>query len=892
MGPCDIKTSGQAYNDGLDAFSKAFKSTGGKPTESIRFALNEIKSKHPNLNFDPNTFADPIINALKEKGLVSKSYKFSSEKKTSIQKKAEKFVAKMNTLSDDQKKEFARKSFAKAESDGILSNDDVKNIYAQVVGLPAYDESFEAEIKANSEKRIAYKKVEDDIQLKIKEMQAAKTENGGKLTPEQDASFKKEFQSLRDKKDAARKEMLAANDKFSEKFIEKKFILHQITDYMPLNLMNPGSLEKNVSGAVVDAMIRTMSNIMSPIVNKVASKFTGINAAPIGARARGVAKAKSFSKGAEAFKYGATEFNNELPQPNYLKAGARWKKAMDDHGLEKFKGMLSAALKVHPMLISKALTAPDAIVFEQVKFAELNRIGEAKGLSGAELEAFLLSPDDKSYEVAITTAKNATFKQELPAWLSGLQKISNYDPHQRAKEIVANGKMSPLAAKLITSFRAIVQKSVMPFIKTPINIVRTSSKILLPEYQFAHDILMARNETDPIEKQRLISESTTKLAAGMFIRNIAVTMVAQGLISAGYSDEDKKTKDVVEQELGGPNRINLSALMRGLTFRDMKKKKGDINVDINSLGAFGIAMAAYAHAFNKYGKEELEMRTSYGKDLSNSISVPFNLAFSSLSSTLDFTFFTGINQLQSAIYNKGGYERDQLASQYIANIFTGVAPSTYQKLSTSYSEDVKKQFDKDKSFGDNLANILGYRFAFQSDDLKNKYFSLKESDKSAVKKKQSMLFDNYFGRVLEAEIDFLKLTKSKDDGPVKRLYDAIHSVDKEQRDELMPSSISKKISVPNGKGKLSSVELTQEQYDYIQGQASNYRMMIATPYIMSEDFKTHPHEVRAAVLKKLYNQGLSQAKEDLVDRYPEIKKGAKKTKSPGDVNKIAEKFLN
>lgn len=895
MKPCDIKDSNKAWNDGIDAFKKAFKQTGGKTTESIKFAVDEINKQNPDFKFDVDSFVNPLMKSLKEKSLVSPNYSF--KKNNTTEGKINKITEKMSTMSSDQKKAFGRKSFAQFQKDGMLTEDKVKNIYSEAIGIPAMNDKVQEQIKKTSAALTKEKEVEDEIKAKIKELQADKdTAEDKKLSPEKDKLYTEIFNNLADRRKKAKDSTMKESAAFAEMLKEKKFWLHQLTDYMPLNLMNPNSLMKNVSGAFADAFVRTVGNSMASPVSEMAKFATGINSNPMFAKVKGAIKSKAFEKGATAWKYGQTDFNSEIPQTNHLSAANRFRQAMDTTGAEKFKGILSALLKVHPNLISKGLTVPDAMVYEAVYSSEMNRMAESKGLKGSEKQAFLLDPDEKSDEVATKLAEAATFKQDLPDWASGIKKLSAYDAHEQTKKLIDKG-MSPMAAKIQTGLRSIVQKSAVPFIKTPINIVRTASKILLPEYEFASSMIKAKNETDATERQRLIIEGSTKAVAGFLLRNVAFQLIAQGLISAGYDDEDKKTKDFVEQEAGGPNRVNFSAMIRAMTFQDtVKKQKGDTYVDLSALGATGIAMAVYAHAYNKQSKDDIENHTQYNKNLMNTVSIPWDLTWSTLSSTLDFTFFTGVNQLQGAVLNRGEYERNQVTINYISNLFTGVLPATYQKFSMQSSEEVKKQFDKELPFHENLVNALGYRFFFHSDELKNKYFSLAEKDKGALKKKHHMLFDNYAGRVLESEIDFGKLTKSPDgDNPISRLYDASREVEKEDRDKLFPSSISQNQTiegVKRGRKQTYKVNLTDDQYNYLQSQASTYRMIMATPFIMSDDFKKFDYETKTKVLQNLYQDGLKAAKKDLQKVFPDIQKqkieGIKENRS--DVKSITKKY--
>jgi len=899
MGPCDIKSSAKAWNDGIDAFKKAFKQTDGKTTESIKFAIDEINKNNPDFKFDVNSFTDPLIKSLKEKDIIPKSYTFkTSASSSSVESKINKIAEKMNGLSGDQKKSFAKKSFSQFEKYGMLTDEKVKNIYSEAIGIPAMDEKVDEQIKKTSKALQAFNDVQSEINGKIKEMQDEKTNNDGKLSPEKNKEYSKIFNDLAEKKIKATADMMKEKAAFSNMLIEKKFWMHQLGDYMPLNLMNPRSLAKNMSGAVVDGVMRALANTIASPVSLGVSMFTGINSNPIGSKIKGSLAGKFKSKAALAWKHGQTDFTSELPNADHFNASNRFKKAMDATGFEKFKGVISAALKIHPSIISKGLTVPDAMVYESVMSAELNRIADSKKLTGAEKKAFMLEPDEKSHEIATKIAQRVTFKQDVPDVLS---KLSAYDPHEATKKIIAKKeaageKYSPLAIKILTGSRAMFQKSVFPFIKTPINIVRTSSRMLLPEYELGQSLMAAHKEKDATERQRLVIEATAKATVGFFIRHIALQMVAQGLMSAGFNDEDKKTKDIVEQELGGPNRMNWSAFIRGLTFQDMKKKKGDQIVDMSALGAMGITMNVYSHTFGKYSKDELNARKDYNKNLIDATAgIPKDLAIGQLTSSLDQTFLSGLNQVMSAMSNDNGFETNKFLVQMVANVFTGIVPSTGQQFSTQESPNVKKQFDAGATFGENLAKRLGYNFAGQSKDLENKYFSLAEEGKGGLKKKNYMLLDNYLGRVLESELDFVKLGRAETDTPISRLHEALKEVPKDDRDKLFPSSIGRQQTingVKHGKRYSYKAELNNEQFEYLENQASKYRMMLATPFIMSDDFKKVDFETKTKVLQSFYEEGLNYAQKDFKKQFPDIKEqeieGTHETKALA--KKITKKY--
>lgn len=896
MSKCDIKDSSQAWNDGVEAFKKAFLSTGGKPTESLNFAMREVNSKHPDFDFETQSFTNPIVSSLKGKGVIDESYQYKGkkEKKSAPDKKIDRIVDKMKGVPADKKKGFARKVYESFNEDGLLTDERVKNLYAEALGLPSTDKSFDPVIEKTAKDLQIINVIDEKVKDIYKDIQEEKTKEG-KLSKEKNKEFSDQLSELSKQRDVAIDEHLKSSLAFAQKLQDRGFWMYNLADFIRMNLMNPVSLLKNITGAGFDAVFKTMvTSIASPISQLLLRPITKINSNPIGARIRGLKDAKILKQAGRTFKYGTNNQSNEIRRVNHLDAVAQLRKAMQSTGTSKVKNYLAAILKMHPDLIGRFLGAPDAAFFEKEYSQELNRISESKGLKGAEKQAFLMNPDEKSVEIATESANESTFKSKLPDWL---EKFASFNPKENEKKLIKKG-YNPTLAKILSGLKSLSLTVVFPFIKTPLNIVRSSSKILLPELVLTQSIIEASKEFDLTQKQKILLEGTATAAVGFFIRNVALQMVSQGLISAGYSDEDKKTKDNVEQKNGGPNRINYSAFVRGMMFQDMTERKGDRYADLNSLGVTGIVMGAYAHAYNQYSKDDIEQQTQYTKNWTNAFTIPMDALSSEFSATLDYTFFSGFNQIERMVKNEQGYERKQYFANLMATAFGGIAPSTYQKLSTQKSQEVKKQFDKDLDFWGwhgNLANTFGYRFFFDDKNLKNKYFSLAEKEGGGIKKKQYMLFDNYFGRVLQAEFGVFKSTDANMNGPVPRLYNASREVDKDERDKMFPAAISDKISIQSrrgGKTKSQDVQLTNEQHDYIQEQASNYRMMLATPFIMSPDFNTTDFETKSKVLQALYQEGLKYAKKDLVKAYPDIKyqKVEGQTADKKAVKKLVRKY--
>jgi hypothetical protein len=863
---CDLKTSSQAWNDGIDAFKKAFKLSGGKTTNSIKFALSEVQKLHPDLDFSQDSFVNPLVKSLKEKGVIDNNYEFSTQKKSEkvsvSEKKVTEIIAKAKGLDENQKKTFAKKVYEQLNEKEMLSRDDIQSMYSEAIGLPSMNEKMRGLVRTVAQNNKALDTVNKKIKTLLGEAQTEKASNEGKLSPERDKYFETEINKLNEEKRKAESAARDSSSKLAENLQEKGFWMKDISDMARMNLMNPVSLLKNFTGALFDGSLRQISNATSSVMSEILYRvFNQKKTNPILARTKGALATKRWQSVKEAWKYGAIDkAKTELPSGSSLNSANEFRRAMDATGFNKLKHYVAGAFKYSPERIAKTLAATDAIFYDMAYNAELERSAEEQGLKGFDKAAFVENPDEKSKELAKAYADKVTFRQDLPF---GLKTSFNFEAGK--KSLIDKG-VSPTAASYMSGAAYMATTLIFPFIKTPVNIVRNAVTIMMPELAISKGIFDAYAVKDnATERQRILTEAAAKAVTGMVIRSVAIEMIAAGLISAGYSDEDEKTKDVVEQQAGGPNRININALMRGLMFQETKAEKGDKYVDLSSLGVLGIVFGAYAHAYTKFSKEDLQKERDIIK---NEFSILPRVAGGILGSAMDQTFFTGINELQRAVKEIDGGGMSKYAVNNIMTLLGSIVPSTMQKFSTAVDPFVYKQFDKEKSFGENLSNALGYRFAGSTGTMDKKYFSLTEDKNSATKKKDYLLLDDYLGRLLQQELDVFKAATGKEDNPITRLYEATRDVKMKERANLLPSSVGLK---QNFEG--VNLAMNKEQYTYLTDRAAIQRTLRATPYIMSEDFKKSSYEERVDVLKSFYKDGLEAAKEDLISKYPQLLEG-------------------
>jgi len=432
---------------------------------------------------------------------------------------------------------------------------------------------------------------------------------------------------------------------------------------------------------------------------------------------------------------------------------------------------------------------------------------------------------------------------------------------------------NPLFARLVTGLGHIAKNIVMPFTTTPINILRSANKIVLPEYTLIKGLYDAKKLSGDEKTNKIIS-SIADATVGFHVRMIALNLIAQGLISAGFDDEEDKVREVIEKKTGGPNKVNVNAVMRGLTFQDIKEKKGDKYVDINALGTLGIALGAYAHAYNKYGKKDLDKEIDYLKD-GNFFAIPANAAVSQLSSALDFTFFSGWNESFKALKGEGN-DRNKWVMNSFMTMLGGILPATHQILSKSETESRPRSYDKNLTFGQNVYNQMGYRFMFATPDKTFKV--LTENGEKTERVKEHYLFDNYWGRVLAATDPFKSKGVENMSTPTGRLYNEMRNVEKKEREKIVPGYVNDKVKI-----KGNDIQLNKEQYAYFQSQASLHRMFLATPFIMSADFHNMSYEEKCDELQNLYKEGREWALAEVEQKY--FPKLEKKEKTDEEVDK-------
>lgn len=892
---CNIKDSIDALNYGLDSFEKAYKFTGGNMTKALKFALSELKTEYPNMDFDTTTFTDHVSDIMKEGGLVPKSYKFGGASKSNKEdvelakqlkqkekeeknaklikenydKNVNKIVNKFTGLSEDQKKTVASELMNTVVENGMINDKDVLNAISEATGRP----KMSAKILEASDNLSEANRQHEAIKQKITD--AIKNE-----------ATTEELDKLADEKYKAEDAVKKAGLELSRLTPPYSFWFHDHIMAAQLNLMNGRSYWKNITGVPFDAAIRLIGSPISSIIGLGFQVFTKTNPLPFGRKGLGVIAAikdkKIQRKAALARKYGSVEVEGDIPAHNFFDYVNKFRNAKEswtqDQKMKALRLWLQGMLNISPGVASKFLSTPDQAVYTAVYEAELNSIAATKKLKDGARTAFLMNPDEASALYAHEKAQDATFKREFKGKKSkAVMKLLAYDPRTAYQEMVSEGT-NPIIAKAVTSILATLKVIAVPFVKTPAAMTRITTRYILPEIGLAKTLMFnLKEQKDANLKNRIIADAFGRYVGAVALRYVALNLSAIGAITGLFGDEDKRALDTEEQAKGGPAKINLSALWRGITGQGYYIKDSDKWVSLSYMGVTGMIMGTYAHMTSKMTKKERE-------ELANQTPLDPSFYFSSpkapiavIKSAMENTFLSGTNTMFKLFTEEDEDRWGKFGINAFSVMMTGAYNSHLQEISKASEAYAKKQYDKDLGFQDNLLNQFGYKFFYGATGpgMKNKVFNLSKDEEGTLKKKRTLFFDNNLGVFLAGEFGFdMEMFKSDTESEAYKLSDAAHKVEGKERAVFFPTGIGpiQNIKVRKG-GKTSSinVELTPEQHEFLMSKASMARMFFAAPVINSDEFKTSLPAAQAKTLQKAYKTGLLEAKKLMLDRYPEIK---------------------
>lgn len=616
--------------------------------------------------------------------------------------------------------------------------------------------------------------------------------------------------------------------KYSRNIIPKRFITETVPEAIQLTLLTPLSLAKNVffntNRAVTQAGVRAIASTGDAVLSFISGQKRSTIVSPVTARA-GVSGAISGAK--EAIKTAITG----IPEKSAL-AGEGIK------GTDVFKSL------------AQAITGKDLAVNQRGRVAIADRVRKlAQGFIGlyAEPMGRGLSIGDLPFRRAAEArllaeralTRGATKEEALAAArfpkkseLSAIENEAAKATFQQNTKLTSAIQQVANTIAEIPVIGPILLRANIPYIRTPVNVVSDVVDIAVPPIAFSKAIYYAskNQKRDALE---MVARGTIGTLMGM----AASALYRAGLItgSAGKSEKQRG----IEYEVQPPNTLNKSGLARLLNGEDPSLRPGDEIRSFENFGYLGTVLNVYANVLSKEGSSGI---------IEDAANVAFLGIPNVASYTLNQTFLKSTNTLLNAI-NREQYD-GYLQSLY-GTISSVALPGTLQAINRAnreYMVDIKS---------DNM--LKSFQNVLQS--------KMPEFAANALNLEKLPLTRNIWGEPVkqtpESEnpyfYNFFDVTRSrsvKSDETNLFLYKLWKDT---KNPDVLPSVPGRNITI-----KGTTYRLTEEQYANFQEEIGRRRKALIDRDVESPTFVMADPEFQIRRLKKNYEKGLEDGKNQFI----------------------------
>lgn len=739
--------------------------------------------------------------------------------KISLYKKWDK---KFQRLKPESKRKLLANSLSELQKTGELSEQKLKDLYSEALGLPGLTDEAKLEIFNLIERINAAENAAEEYE---------------KLFDNNASS--KELRDAKNKYNKATRDARQANDELSDFFREKKNIWETFSLIMQGNLLTPISLVGNISSNIAFMPLRFMSaGVASSIdyvisqgakyklLNNIAKEHRTINLieSSKGAYTGFIAGIK---EGVTDLKYGLSsediqnrDLSNKLhPLSSAIKL------------IEVYSGKNKKSIGEQLNLWSESVFGTSAEVMFRLlnlgdkpfrRMAEMGRayeIAKEKGLKRQELSKFIEFPDEVSREEIEKAGDYATFQGENVA-----NDIVQYTS-KRVKEIPGIG-----------NFAGLLLKSRIPYTKTPTNIISESLDFGIPPLSLGKALWYMKQGN-----RRKSIEYFAKSAVSSMIAYAAYQLVINGLITGGADDDNKKEK-AAQYENIKPYSLNITGIKRMLSGGDPKPQKDDIWVNyIKTGGITGNILGMYADMGSEKTQEEL-----LNLDIASAVWESFS---SLVKTSIEQSFLTGVQETITAV-SKGGNYADRMVTSMVNTLSSIAYPNTLAAISKS-SDDYIREVNGN-SLSEDLENMFKNKL-FMGSKLRAKRNLWGKKIPNAPTGTNKYLYNLFdVGKIQSVDTDYFGY----------KLYDEWK---KSKNADWLPSIPDQKLTI-----KKIHVNLTEEEYDQYLELVGNAREKLSESYVNSPNWEKDSEEKKIEILKNLYDAGLSIGKNALIKVSPRL----------------------
>jgi len=483
------------------------------------------------------------------------------------------------------------------------------------------------------------------------------------------------------------------------RLIPKKLFAETLPTIIQGNLLSPISLVTNLWSNVINSPLRMASRQGAFVTQEVGRAFQKLAGKELGPRliappTGGITRTIEAGKaGLRGLGEGLVGVRRGLSAEGLLsgekikgfKPLTAFKQFWTGEGLAKpiqkgFRGASTQALDRLRLATEATLGVPAETMLRllQLGDAPFRRIAQARllseqaqlaGLTGKALQTAVRLPTAQQLSKIEQEAAEAVFQQDTVLTRAALS----------AANLFGAGNRSGIAR--------LIGKSIIPYAKTPANVIDEMLEFSLPPYAL-EKARRAAVAKDYRKSQMLIGKALT----GSVLLGVAKTLSDQGIIGSKPSTSEK-IRDVQYQTLA-PRNINLSALNRFANGESTAIEPGDKVISLDKMGITGAILSIINSAMDA---------TKQGKEGSFELS---SLLPETLSFAFNQSFLKGTNSLLSAMLDGSGATLDKWISDYYGVVASIPFPNTLTAVSRSMRETMPEKFQIKDVPGDGVERMI------------------------------------------------------------------------------------------------------------------------------------------------------------------------------------------
>jgi len=643
------------------------------------------------------------------------------------------------------------------------------------------------------------------------------------------------------------------------RLIPKKLFAETLPTIIQGNLLSPISLVTNLWSNVINSPLRMASRQGAFVTQEVGRAFQKLAGKELGPRliappTGGITRTIEAGKaGLRGIGEGLVGVRRGLSAEGLLsgekikgfKPLTAFKQFWTGEGLAKpiqkgFRGASTQALDRLRLATEATLGVPAETMLRllQLGDAPFRRIAQARllseqaqlaGLTGKALQTAVRLPTAQQLSKIEQEAAEAVFQQDTVLTRAALS----------AANLFGAGNRSGIAR--------LIGKSIIPYAKTPANVIDEMLEFSLPPYAL-EKARRAAVAKDYRKSQMLIGKALT----GSVLLGVAKTLSDQGIIGSKPSTSEK-IRDVQYQTLA-PRSINLSALNRFSNGESTEIEPGDKIISLDKMGITGAILSIVNSAMDA---------TKQGKEGSFELS---SLLPETLSFAFNQSFLKGTNSLLSAMLDGSGATLDKWISDYYGVVASIPFPNTLTALSRSMRETMPEKFQIKDVPGDGVerminvfGEVLSRRLPSMDEDMPRR-IDIWGREVPQTPEGADPIAYNFFDVTKGREISYdpitlgiYKIFKATDDG------------------DVVPPKPLRNFTLDNVKYRLDP-EL-YEDYARMRGRANR---RAAEAMFDDKTFKRMKDEEKVIVLRSAYAQVGDDVRKQFISKYGNrIKRGEK-----------------